>query len=215
MKLEDLHRMISFELKRGTALDAMIPLYVKQAVNFLERGHPLKYMEEWVQINLAAGDQVVDMVWAFRNFRFLRRDSEGKWLYLAKKDSMDEVHSGGIDDGTGHDQMLNAYSQIGMRYVRFNVKWQGQANLYLEGIIYKMSDWQTSRPDYRHFLLEQASDLLIYQTMMRIGASIRDPRLVEGYKPLRDEALQTLMNMDQDAEYAGRVDSMYYGGIYN
>ena len=208
MKLEDFHNLVSFELKRGTSLDSQIPLYVKQSVNFLERNTPLKYMEEWVTLTLEPGDQIVDFVWAFRSWKFLRYAQDAEWFYLSKRDPREELTPGGPSVPT-------KYSQVGVRYIRFNAPNQSSQNLALEGIVYKFSDWQTTRPDFRHFLLEQASDLLLYQTMMRIGVSIKDPRMAEMYKPMRDEALQTFLNMDTDSEYEGSGDdTMEYGGIY-
>lgn len=208
MKLEDFHSMVSFELKRGTSQDAMIPAYVKQAVSFLERNAPLKYMEEMVMVQLEPGDQLVDFVWSFRNWRYLRYDADGEWCYLQKRDPREELTPAGPEAPT-------RYSQIGMRYIRFNAPWRGTTNLPLEGIVYKFTDWQTTRPDFRHFLLEFGSDLLLYQTMLRIGVAIKDPRLDALYRPVRDEALKTFMSMDTDAEFDGSTDdTMVYGGIY-
>jgi hypothetical protein len=209
MKLEDFHSMVSFELKRGTSLDSQIPLYVKQAVNFLERNSPLKYMEEWVTLKLELNDQIVDFVWSFRSWKFLRYAQDAEWFYLQKRDPREEFTPAGPTVPT-------KYSQIGMRYLRLNAPWRGPGNLELEGIVYKFSDWQTTRPDFRHFLLEQASDLLLYQTMLRIGASIKDSRVDALYRPLRDEALKTFLSMDTDAEFEGSTDdTMVYGGIYS
>src|SRR5262245_12693570 len=219
MKLGDFHQLVSFELKRGSALDAMIPIYTKQAVSFLERNWPLKYMEEWCYITLNPGDQVVDMIWAFRNCRFLRYPSGGVWKYLNKQSPEAEVSvPGGPSSQTQSvppQSCLDKYFQIGMRYVRFNVPWNGTSKVQLEGIIYKFSDWQTTKSDYRSFLLDKGSDLLLYQAMLRICASRRYPRLIELYQPLRDEALKTFMNMDQDAEFEGSEDDVQYGGIYS
>lgn len=208
MKLDDFHKMVSFEVKRGSSLDVWIPAYVKQAVNFLERNAPLKYMEEWVTLQLEPNDQIVDMVWAFRNWKFLRYSADGEWTYLQKRDPREEI----TPDGP---TAISKYSQIGMRYIRFNAPWRGTGNLHLEGIVFKFSDWQQTRPDFRHFLLEQASDLLLYQTMIRIAASIKNPNMTSQYQPLRDEALKTFMSMDTDAEFEGSdSDTMVYGGIY-
>lgn len=209
MQLAEFHKMVSFELKRGTALDGWIPAYVKQSVNFLERNAPLKYMEEWVTIQLEPLDQIVDMVWAFRNWKFLRYDASGEFVYLQKRDPREEISPAGPTAPT-------KYSQIGVRYIRFNAPWRGNSLLTLEGIVYKFSDWQTTRPDFRHFLLEQASDLLLYQTMLRISASIKNANMDAQYRPLRDEALKTFMSMDTDSEFEGGYDdTMVYGGIYS
>jgi len=201
--------MVSFELKRGSSLDSMIPLYTKQAVNFLERNAPLKHMEEWVTVELQPGDQVIDFVWAFRSWKFLRRDDGcGNWFYLQKRDPREETS---VDGPTTPE----TYSQIGMRYIRFDSRWTGPDTLTMQGIVYKFSDWQTTRPDFRHFLLDQASDLLLFQTMLRIAGSVKDPRLDQMYRPQRDEALKAYFSMDTDAEYEGSEDAMVYGGIYS
>jgi hypothetical protein len=209
MNLDEFHKMVSFEVKRGTALDAWIPAYVKQAVNFLERNAPLKYMEEWVTLQLEPNDQIVDMVWAFRNWKFLRYPQNSEWTYMQKRDPREEITPGGPTTPT-------KYSQIGVRYIRLNAPWRGPGNLYLEGIVYKFSDWQTTKGDFRHFLLEQASDLLLYQTILRIAASIKNANMAAQYQPLRDEALKTFLSMDTDSEFEGSdSDTMVYGGIYS
>jgi hypothetical protein len=82
-------------------------------------------------------------------------------------------------------------------------------------MVYKYSDWQQTKADFRHYLLDVASDLLLYQTMLRIASSIKDTRLRDMYLPLREDALKTVMNADQDAEYGeARDDHMEYTGIY-
>lgn len=232
MKLEDLHRLISFELRRGTALDAYIPLWTKQAVQMLERNAAMKYMEEWVQINLNPGDQTIDFVWAFRNWRFLRYAAGGEWFYVKMQDPREEKviasgpYSGSVVVYPQNEPMLTPgwtvpgypitkFSQIGMRYVRFNVPWPGPAPVHIEGIVYKYSDWQTTKTDFRHYLLDQASDLVLFQTMLRISAAIKDMRLREQYQPLLADALKTMLAADQDAEYGeAREDFEEYGGIY-
>jgi hypothetical protein len=230
MKLEELHRLISFELRRGTALDAYIPLWTKQAVQLLERNAPMKYMEEFCSIKLTPGDQTIDFVWAFRNWRFLRYVAGAEWQYVKMQDPRNEKV---IASGTGsvvvypqNDPMLTPalpaqgtpiqhFSQIGMRYVRFERPWPGPSNVEMQGIVYKYSDWQTTKTDFRHYLLDQASDLLLAQAMLRISAAIKDTRLRDYYAPLRQEALQTMLTADQDAEYGeAREDFMEYEGIY-
>lgn len=229
MKLEDLHRLVSFELRRGNTLDAYIPLWVKQAVQNLERNTAMKYMEEWVQIKLQPGDQTIDFVWAFRNWRFLRYAAGAQWQYVGLQDPREERVIGG---GPGSvvvyptpDMLTPAlpsaacpikkFSQIGMRYVRFDVPWPGPSDVRMEGIVYKYSDWQTTKADFRHYLLDQGSDLVLYQSMLRIAAAIKDTRLRDYYLPLREEALKTMLNADQDAEYGeAREDFAEYGGIY-
>jgi hypothetical protein len=51
--------------------------------------------------------------------------------------------------------------------------------------------------------------------MIRISASIKDPRLAQQYQPMRDEALKAYFSMDSDAQYEGSDDAMVYGGIYS
>ena len=230
MKLEDLHRLVSFELRRGTVLDAYIPLWVKQGVQMLERNTAMKYMEEWVNIRLQPGDQTIDFVWAFRNWRFLRYAAGAEWYYLKKQDPRNEkVNSAGPGSVVVYPQndpmltpakynqpqqySMTRFSQIGMRYIRFNTPWGGPSDVLLEGIVYKYSDWQTTKPDFRHYLLDQASDLVLFASMVRIAAAIKDTRLRDQYGPMRDEALKTLLNADQDAEYGeAQEDFIEYGG---
>src|SRR5262245_58926689 len=126
MNLDDFHKMVSFEVRRGSALDGMIPAYVKQSVNFLERNWPLKYMESWAVIELDVGDQFVDMVWPVRKLKFLRRDNGGDWFYLQKRDPREEQTVEG-------PATPETYSQIGMTQLKFDSVWKGPAPLPMEG----------------------------------------------------------------------------------
>lgn len=225
MKLEDFHRLVSFELRRGSSLDTMIPLYVKQAVNFMERNAPMKYMEEIFRINLAPDEQQVDLQWNFRNIRWLRYAAGGYWRYVPYLNPRDEEVPG---DGPGSviptpdgraiaetPGAPTAFSQVGVRYLRFNNSWRGPGTFQLQGMAYKYTDWQESKTDFKHYLLDVGSDLVLFTTMIRIAASIKDARLAELYKPLRDEAMQTFLSADQDAEYGeARDDAIVYTGLY-
>jgi hypothetical protein len=165
-------------------------------------------MESWVVIELEPGDQFVDMIWPVRSWKFLRRNEGGEWFYLQKRDPREEQTSEG-------PVLPETYTQIGMTQIKFDSIWRGTEALPMEGMFYRFSDWQSTRPEFRHFLLDQASDLLLYQTMIRISASIKDPRLAQQYQPMRDEALKAYFSMDSDAQYEGSDDAMVYGGIYS
>lgn len=230
MNLEDFHKLVSFELRKGSSLDANIPFWTKQAVNFLERNTAMKYMEEPIELTLQLGDQTVDFLWAFRSFRYIRYACGGAWKYVNKIDSRDELAVPGYSGSTvvypQNDPMLTpamanpgapitGFSQIGQRYIRFNCPWNGVAPVVMSGLVYRYSDWQTTKKDYKNYLLEQGSDLLLYQTMLRIAAAVRDQKLAEVYRPLRDEALKSFAAADEDAEYGdARQDAMEYTGIY-
>jgi hypothetical protein len=165
------------------------------------------------------------MQWNFRNWRWIRYARAGKWAYLDYRNPREEEFVGGPTDEvipTPEGPAINGppfspatWSQVGVRFIRFNHSWNGPGDLELQGMVYKYSDWQQTKADFRHYLLDVASDLLLYQTMLRIASSIKDTRLRDMYLPLREDALKTVMNADQDAEYGeARDDHMEYTGIY-
>lgn len=206
MRLGEFHQMVSAELKRGSSLDAVIPSKVRQAVRFLERNAPMKHMETWFDLVLDRDDQLAQFPWQFRHFRWMRYKqitSDG-FLYLKSVNGEDLFP---WDDYS----VPMSYLQIGYEAIRFNRP--APDRLALEGVVYKFTDWQTTQPQFSHFLLTNAEDLLLHQTLITMAVYLKDARMLQFYKPLRDESLKALFAMDQEAEENGKNEQMVYGGF--
>lgn len=212
MTLGELHKEISAELKRGTSLDSVIPSKVREAVQFLERNHPMKYMERFVDIQLAKGERMFDLPFIIRNFRFLRMvPVDGVQLagygYLKQMNTRDELFENSLSG------LPTGFSQIGNKAIRLNT--EVGAPLKLEGLAYIFSDWQTSQPTFRHFLLDVASDLLKGQALMHMAIHLKDQRMIAAYRVVRDEALKTFYSMDNDMAEGEANGQMEYSSIYS
>lgn len=203
MRLQEFHDLVSAELKRGDSLNAVIPARVKMAVQFLERNHACKHMETWFNLRVEPNEQVVTFPWSFRNIKTLRGTKDGRYFYLDKTRLEDEPY--------GTEDAITGWQQIGFEAIRFNSKPTKDTDF--EGLLYKFTDWQTTQPDFRHFLLDNATDLLLYQSLFAMGVYLRDQRMLGFYKPLRDEALKSFFVMDDDAAEGGYDDAMVYRGL--
>lgn len=210
MKLGEFHTEVSSELKRGTSLDNVIPRKVRDAVQFLERNHAMKYMERWISIDLDPGDRLIDLPFFVRNFKFLRLlPTEGRYgskVYLKPMDPEDEEPA-----GSQCGPLLTGYSQIGQQSLRFNADITEKVRL--ESVAFCFTDWQTTVPTFRHYLLDVASDLLMAMTMMGMAVYMKDQRMYAVYRTQRDEALRTFYVLDTDVSEGDKYGQMEYTGF--
>lgn len=211
MNLGEFHEQIAQELRRGRSLDLVIPNKVRDAVQFLERNHAMKYMETVVTIDLVTGDQLVDLPFSVRNIKFLRIEKfQGEQLsptqYLRNRAVQEDQHD--VDS----ESVFASFALIGAEAIRFNVAAPGPMRLF--GIIYKLTDWQTTDKTFEHYLLRHASDLLMAQSMMNMAVFMRDQRMIAAYRVMRDEALRTFFVMDTDVTEGGQNEQMEYRSIY-
>lgn len=201
MNLGEFHSEVSSFLKRGTALDSVIPTFVRQAARFLERNYNFLYMERFVETTVVAGDRYIILPSTrVKQVNFFRwRDGEGEFSYL---------------------RTVNPKDQLAWGDVRPSGYWRdGSVGLVLDSVtdatlegelqIVEMTDWPTN-PNSEHWLIDNAEDVLLAQSMMIAATSQRDTAMYQVYLNARNEGLKTIIDSDIEARFSNSDQVMQY-----
>jgi hypothetical protein len=63
--------------------------------------------------------------------------------------------------------------------------------------------------------LDIGTDLLLSQTLMMLAVTIlRDPKMIEGFRVLREESIRTMLSTDDEMRYTGADLRMGYRPFY-
>lgn len=200
MNLGELHALVRETIKRGTAYDSFIPTYVKMAVLFLERNYNFLYMQQLVNIQMTAGDRIVEIPRYIKGVEFVRFTSGADYSYIGITEARSQIRPA---EGTPVE-----FWKLGHNKLVFNpIPQEGYLG---EALLTAYSDWPTADTS-RHFLLDMATDVLLGQTMLQMAATVmRDSRMVEGFKLMRDEGLNTLLRAEDELRYSGVDLSLGY-----
>lgn len=206
MLLGELHETIRETIKRGSAYDAFIPRYVKQAVQFIERNYDFKYMERLTLIQTVAGDRVVEIPYYIKGVEFIRlvtSTPNSNYNYMTAVEARSQIRP---ETGAPSEFWRLGHNKLVFNPIPDASSYAGEALLK----VYTGTDWPT-KDDSRHYLLDVAPDLLIAETMLKMAVTVlRDARMVEGYKMMRDEALNTLTRAEDELRFSGADYRMGY-----
>lgn len=207
MNLGEFHTLLRDSLKRGDALDGILPTYVKMAVTHIERNWTFKYMEELALLQMVEGDRVVELPYYIKGVEWLRFAPVGTvadYTYVTTGEASSVVTP--ENGAPTHFSILN-YNKLIFNPIP-DMNYSGEI------LLHSFTDWPTA-DNSRHFLLDMGADLLLGQTllMMAIGV-LRDPRMVEGFKLMRDEAMRTMLMADESLRYTGADLRMGYTPYY-
>lgn len=202
MQLQEFYSLVSTAMKRGTELDAVIPLFAPLACNWLERNYTMKYMESVRLIQVDPGDRTIELQsnQQIKEIVFIRMiGATGDYKYLNRK-SPKEFTS--VLSGPSDFYWVAGTSVIVLENVP-DSKESGEAlfNCY--------SAWP-KEPEETHPLLKIAPDVMMYQTLLMLAAHARDVRIAEAYIGLRNEGLNTLTRAEDEFRYGSVDQSMAY-----
>lgn len=205
MDLSDVHEEVRNSLARGTAFDSEIPQYVKKAARWLEREYNFRYMQRYGEFTLktdAVEPRVIELPHTrVKSVRFLREvDSEdNSYIYYTKIDPADNTSK---EEG----QPL-AYWPSGQNHIILDR--DPKENIDLEIGWWEYTAWPTDGGD-THWLIENAFDVLVAQTMIFFAARLRDPRMRQLFAPDRDEGIKSVFKVEEDAEFEDTSMQMEY-----
>lgn len=202
--LGEFHSTVRDSLARGTALDSKIIAYTRQAARWMERNKAYKYMEKFGGIVLnssATFPHVVDLPSpTVRNISMFRIvGSDGVYSKLKNISPRDQT---ALDTAKPV-----GYYQIG--YTKLILDSKPDEDYICELLYNEFTPWPTDE-SATNWLLENAEDVLLAQTLYMLAAFQRDVKLMTIYKNLRDEGLHTLETVDGDLEGSNTDDSMVY-----
>lgn len=215
MLLSDFKARIQAHSNKGTTLVGEIPYAIAEAVDWIESNYTLEYQKQFVSVVLPAGASSL----AVSNFisglpgakrlkaiRWLRRGrvsgATTQWIYLPKIEPTDRV------SGEASDRLPSGFWVVGGETLVFDNS-QDQA-LALEAEISVFSDWSTVSDGSTHWLLQNASRLLLAQTMLFLAPYMREPGLRQLYQAEREEQARLLGLAQDEAQFSGTDMRMLY-----
>lgn len=211
--LQEFYTLVSSEVKRGSALDSVIPAKVAMAVLWMEREHTFKHMDKLVTTTIsssAAQPRMIGIPGGFKKMNFWR-------LLLPVSGQVQGYNYARLTQVDGYDFTMvevkqpKAYFQDGNSYfVLDSIPDQDYpSELSYVGRTVLPNDTAQS-PD----IIQRYPDLLLFQTMCYMSAPMRNDKVAAFYKPLRDESMKSAIDDDVEARQSARSESMKYGWEY-
>lgn len=209
--LGELHDMVRQSLQKGTTLDTVFPSRVRQAARWIERNRTYQYMKRigQVQIDLASefpwAVEVPSSTW--KSIDLVRIVSESGAYYPLV---LEPNYGLQLTFETGKP---SSYTLDGTERLLFDCN--PDAAYYVEIFWTQYTSWPVADSS-TNWLLENAEDLLLYQTMLHMALFLRDDRMAATYLGGRDEALRTLHLEEEERVNSNTSLSMIYtpeGGI--
>lgn len=204
MNLGELHQEIKLSLARGSELDSIIPGFVRRAAKWLERNYTFAYMRQFLELHIdletATTPGYIELgrgaPKAINMFRWIGDD--GEYSYLKRIEPKEvAVRATGVATG---------YWLDGVKRIVLSAT--PTQNLNGELQLARYTAWPANADEFEHWLIDQAEDVLIAQTLMMMAPRLRDPRLIDTYKSVRDEGLTTLINAEDEILYNDKDGGM-------
>lgn len=195
--LGEFHTLVSDALGRGTSLDSTIAKRTAIAARWLERNYTFQYMKQWrtVSVSAAAAEpHIVSLfgleVKAINLLRIRTEDSGGGYLFSRPLKKLSPADRETRVPGTPESFWLNGVSSIILNSIP-------DEDLTLEGHFTLFTTWG-SAASWTHWLLDNATELLLCRTLMLMSVRSRDPKLYQMY--VSDMGLeQTSFNVAEES----------------
>lgn len=233
MNLDQFNTMVSTSLRRGTTLDADIPQQTAMAVQFIERNYSFKYMEVFRLITIQQGNRIQMMppgslVKAWMFFRIVNTD--GSYSYINKVEGKDltvvssqanVLIAGTVPAPNTSIIKPGNFYQVGLSTIVLDA--EPSQDFVAEALFLNYSSWpvdSTTIPgggsNFEHPLLDVMSDVLLAQTQLYCASNLmKDTRMVQIYKELRDEAINTMTRAEDELRWAADNIRMLYKPTYD
>ena len=206
MSLGTFKTLVSDEVNKGALHDAVIAARIRMAARWFERNSALKYMHRWVSFTIdhtAAEPRLIIPPPRVRSYEFVRiLQDDGEFRYLNKVESMDV---GRVIPGDPQQFWLDGRENLVLDATP-------SETLSAEMGYFQYSDWNGLGDTQDHWLLSDAEDAMLGQTMLLMAAYLREGlEFVQQYSKMRDEALVTIMAAEEDfAHGAAETTRMLY-----
>lgn len=199
LTLAEFKALVSDGLGRGTTLDSVIGTRIAMAVQWLERNYTFQYMRQWTELQALTSAQFPYIV-SLHNMRIkgielIRQrtsDNEGGHLFGRP---LKRVHPGDRESrsaGPVESYWPNGVSSIILNSIPTE-------DLTFEAHIKQFTAWGTA-DDFTHWLMDNATQLLLARTMMMLVPRTRDPKLWQTYKAEFDLELQSFNVSEEEIQ---------------
>lgn len=204
VQLSTVKAQISDEISRGTQLDTKIEARIQQAVRWFERNQNMQYMQRFVDFTLPSSQRAIALPLRPKRFELIRyKSTDGVYVRLPKVSPHEVVDNAG-DYPSGW--WLDAE-----QFIRLDT--EPKEDLVVEILYYQFSETPVGDTS-THWLFDNGIDFVVYQTMIYMAPLMRELDLVQFYAGLRDEALRTLLNSNDELVQGGQEPKTVYTGGY-
>lgn len=195
---------------RGNEFDSVQDGVTRRAVRLIEQNYTLSYMRRFVSFQLQANTRAVPQPDRVKEIEFIRvklgdsKSNDYRYLHYVHPKMIEEKGIGSDDD-----RVPLAFWLDSDQYIWFDGAPSSDENLEMYYTQY--SEWPTNTSE-THWLLNNAEEVLLAQTMIGMAPFLRDPEVVQLWTQQRDLAMKTLLLAEDEREYHGRSFKMYYRG---
>ena len=199
IELSEFHVMVQDALGRP-ALNDRVPKRVAMAVAWIERNYTFQYMRTWRELSVSA-TQDYPYIISLHNIqlkgielmRVRRLDNDGEIIFDAP---MKKVHPQDRDrrgSGKPESYWLNGRSSIILNTIP-------DEDTTFECHLQEFTNWSYEQDNFTHWLLDNATQLLLCRTLMMMALPARDRGLYDVWKPEFDLEISTFKVSEEEIQ---------------
>lgn len=211
--LGDFKDLVREALKRGTSLDTYIPSRIAQAARWIERNKTYQYMRRWVSLGPLNPDADNPHIISLYGLRI--KSLTALRYYDPNDTSLEEGERRFVDIA-----LIEPKDRTTRKFGPPSGYWlDGVSNIVLdaipeeayefEGHVAQYSAWPTD-DSARHWLIENAEDVLLAKTMDLFTPILRDVELKAIYDGQLATGLTTMHNAEEDLQQENKSESMVW-----
>ncbi len=193
MTLAEFIALVKDEANKGDRLDSIIPTRVNMAVQRLERRYTMKYLEQQADYSLAVGDNKITLpTTGIKGINFVRyQGTSGDYEYLSQCDPKDVIRDS--------EMAPTGYYLVGTTELWFD-------NTVQEALDIQVNWSQLSATPISddHWILANAVDCLLAETMIVMSTRAREPSWKETYGQMLQSAMEDLFRADNELRNTDR-----------
>lgn len=197
--LSEFHTLVSDALGKGTSLDTLIAKRTEWSARWLERNYVFQYMRSWQVLtvdNDADFPYIVSLSGLnLRKLETIRRrttDTDGSYLFGRPLRYVKPADRESRPFGVPESYWLNGVTSIILNSVP-------DEDMTFEAHIQSFTSWGTAA-GWTHWLLDNATNLLLTRTLMMMTSRSRDPKMWETYKGEFDLEIQSFNVAEEDVQ---------------
>lgn len=204
MDLGGFHARVARALGRGTSLDTVIPGYVEEAVQDIEKNYTFQYMRRWVELSIDASSTSPHIISLFttpiKEITLLRYINPDDSRFRRIKGPIDPGDRQTRETGTPTAFWLDGVSSIVLDAIP-------DTDLDVEGNFVQYSVWQPDQTTFRHYLIDHYRTLLLSETVQKAAVDLRDARLGPLYQSMNTRAWTNVNTSEEALQKGGDTGS--------
>lgn len=204
--LGEFHTMVSDALGRSTSLDTVLKRRVELAARWLERNYTFMYMKQWkvFTAQVAATYPYIINVYdlQLKGIELIRRRTTASDGSIQFDRPLTAVHPADRETrptGNPESYWLNGVNSIILNSVP-------DEDMTFEAHVKLFTKWNKDDDNFSHWLLDNATELLLARSLMMMSVRTRDPDHYAMYKTELDLEMSTFNVSEEDLQAYGFVD---------